>query len=91
MTRALSIRRAILFALRDAHPFLIPEVSLFADANLRLPDQVSKIEFDSAMAELEGQKRIFGVPQEEIDQVKGKPLMKWKITDNGLARAAELG
>lgn len=84
MTRALHIKRAILASLRDTHPFLLPEPTLFADMNLRLQEMVSKIEFSAALRELAGQKRILCQPDEE-DQPK------WKITDNGLARLQELG
>jgi hypothetical protein len=83
MTREQKIRRTILAALKDCSPFLEPQASLFADANLRMPESVSKIEFCSALAELKGQKRVLCIEDED-----GNP--KWKITDNGLARLAEL-
>ena len=90
MTREQAVRRGILADLGDSHPFLIPEQSLFAGVNLRLPEAVTKIEFQAALRELEGQKRILGIPQEEEDPITHRPHMKWRITDNGLARLAEL-
>jgi hypothetical protein len=84
MTRAQHIKRAILAALKDTNPFLLPETTLFADMNLRLSEPVTKIEFNAALRELEGQKRALCVKDED-------DAPKWKITDNGLARLAELG
>lgn len=83
MTREQQMKRAILAALHDTHPFLLPETSLFADMNLRLSESVSKIEFASALRELNGQKRVLCIKDEDEQP-------KWKITDNGKARLAEL-
>lgn len=84
MNRALQVKRAILAALKDSNPFLMPETSLFADANLRMSEPVSRIEFKAALRELEGQKRVLCQPDEDDNA-------KWKITDNGLVRLTELG
>lgn len=79
-----NLQRAILCALKDAHPFLLPQKTLFAEANLRASEPVSKIEFEAKLRELEGQKRIICVKDED-------DAPKWKITDNGLARIMEIG
>jgi hypothetical protein len=77
------IKTAILQSLKDAHPFLLPEQSLFADANLRLAHAISMTEFRGALHELETNQRVVSVRDEDKN-------LKWKITDNGLARLAEM-
>jgi hypothetical protein len=82
-TVASTIRRTVLLALRDTYPFLLPETSLFADMSNRLATPVTFTEFRQALSDLEAQRRV--VSQRDEDQ-----NLKWKITDNGLARLAEL-
>lgn len=77
------IKIAILKSLSDTHPFLLPETTLIADTSLRLPQPITLTEFRSALAELEQNRRV--VSQRDEDK-----NLKWKITDNGLARLAEL-
>lgn len=84
MTREMKTRWAILMALNDSTPYLVPEQSLFADAGLRMSEPVTKIEFEAALRELKAQRRILCIEGEEGHRPK------WKITDNGQARLAEL-
>ncbi len=74
---------ALLEALGDASPYLVPERTLFADLCNRLARPPTRTEFSALLADQEGRKRILSQRNEEGE-------LKWKITDNGLARLAEL-
>ena len=77
------ICRAVLQSLADCAPFLMPERSLFADTSNRLPQPVTLTEFRTALHDLESKRRILSQRDEEQN-------LKWKITDNGSAKLAEL-
>jgi hypothetical protein len=74
---------AILQSLDDCAPFLMPERSLFADTSNRLPEPITLTEFRTALQDLESKRRILSQRDEDRN-------LKWKITDNGQARLAEL-
>lgn len=74
---------ALLQALADVGNFLLPEKTLFADVGIRLSKPLSHTEFRQLLASQEEQRRIVCVDSKEDGR-------KWKITDNGRARLAEL-
>jgi uncharacterized protein YpbB len=73
---------AILEALRSAEPYMVPDASLFGDANIWSSIPLSYTEFRKLLTELEEKRRVVCIDNED-----GK---KWKITDAGRARLAEL-
>ena len=77
------IKIVILQALKDSHPYMLQETTLFAEVNLRSAEAVTMTEFRTTLQELETNRRILCVRDEDKH-------LKWKITDNGLARLAEL-
>jgi len=61
---------------------MIPEDSLFADANIRMSVPLSYTDFRQLLTDLEQKRRAVCIDSED-----GR---KWKITDEGKARLAEL-
>ena len=78
-------RIALLTTLRAVHPYLLPEDTLLTETNLRLarPQQISGTEFAELLRELESEHAILS----QRDQFR---RLRWKITDDGLARLSEL-
>ena len=74
---------ALLQALADSSPYLVPERTLYADVCNRLALAPTRTEFSALLADQEGRKRILSQRSEDGD-------LKWKITDNGHARLVEL-
>lgn len=73
---------ALLQSLADVGEYLIPEKTLFADVNIRCAMPVTHTEFRQMLSDAEQKRRILSVQSEDG--------LKWKITDNGRARLAEL-
>lgn len=73
---------ALLQALADVGDYMLPERTLFADMNIRCANPVTLTEFRQMLQEAEAQRRVISVRSEDG--------LKWKITDNGRARLAEL-
>ena len=73
---------AILEALRSAEPYMVPDASIFGDANIRSSVPLSYTEFRRLLTDLEEQRRVVCVD--------GEDGRKWKITDDGKARLTEL-
>ena len=73
---------ALLQALADVGEYLQPERTLFAEVNIRCAGPVTHTEFRQMLSEAEQKRRIVSV--------QGEDGLKWKITDNGRARLAEL-
>jgi hypothetical protein len=71
--------RAILTVLDRVHPYLMPEMSLWADANLQLSVPLTLTEFRASLSSLE-QRRLLLSLRDDIDGVT-----RWRITDNGRA------
>lgn len=74
---------ALLSALDAVGDYLLPKETLFADINLRLSSRITPTEFDGLLREQEEKQRI-------ISQRDEFQKLKYKITDNGRARLAEL-
>jgi hypothetical protein len=77
------LKLAILRSLANVNPYLMPEQTLFADASLQMAAPPTLTEFRAALAELEKVRRVVSCRDEDNS-------IKWKITDNGLARLSEL-
>lgn len=74
---------ALLQALMDCEPYLLPERTLEADLNNRLARPITTTEFRALLGEEEGKRRVLSVRSTDGD-------LKWKITDLGAARLREL-
>jgi len=74
---------ALLSALDAVGDYLLPKDTLFADVNLRLSTRITPTEFESLLRDQEERHRI-------ISQRDEFSKLKYKITDNGRARLAEL-
>jgi hypothetical protein len=76
-------RVAILSALKDVGNYLLPQTTLFADVSIRLGQPITHTEFRELLCDAEAKGRVVSVRDED-------GTLKWKITDNGRARLAEL-
>ena len=74
---------ALLSSLDAVGDYLLPHDTLFADVNLRLSERITPTEFESLLRGQEEKHRI-------ISQRDEFGKLKYKITDNGRARLAEL-
>jgi hypothetical protein len=74
---------ALLQSLDAVGDYLLPHDTLFADMNLRLSIRLTPTEFEKLLTEQEKKHRIIS-QRDEFQNVK------YKITDNGRARLAEL-
>jgi hypothetical protein len=72
----------LLKALEDVGDYLLPEKTLFAEVNIRCAIPVSWTDFRKLLEDYESKRRIVS------QQTEDGP--KWKITDNGRARLAEM-
>jgi hypothetical protein len=75
-------KTALLHALNNIGSYVMPEQTLFAELNLRLSEPLTLTDFRQLLQESEEKRRIASVNTED-----GR---KWKITDNGRGRLAEL-
>ena len=73
---------ALLKALCDAAPFLLPERTLFAEVNIRLFTVITYDAFRELLRRHKEKRRIACVDSEDG--------LKWKLTDDGFARLQEL-
>ena len=73
---------ALLRALDAIGTYVMPEQTLFADVNLRLAQPITITEFRQLLHDAEEKRQIASINTED-----GR---KWKITDNGRGRLAEL-
>ena len=74
---------AVLQTLAASGDYLSPQNTLYMEANLRLAKQMSWTEFLQILADFEQKRRVVSQRDEDGN-------LKWKITDNGRARLAEL-
>lgn len=75
-----ALERIILDALRDVHPNMQRERTLFADVVMRSPGVPTNTAIRSSLSELELKRQVVGIPCEDGT--------KWKITPEGQARLA---
>lgn len=78
----MSLERTILEVLADQEGLLVPERTVFSDANLRLATTVTQTECNRALQSLEAKRQVIGLSTEDAGT-------KWKITGAGRARLAE--
>lgn len=74
----MTLRLAILKALDNVSPYLLPETALWIDVNLLLAQPVTLTELRHKMESLEAARLVIGLRDAEA-------RFKWRITDNGKA------
>ncbi len=74
----MTIKKSILLALNNVYPLLLPEQSLYIDANCLLEEPVTMSELREELTRLEASRQIVGLRSSDGS-------LKWRITDNGRA------
>lgn len=77
----MTLEIAILTALSNVHPRLLPEGAVRGDAGALLGTPVTITECARALTKLEGKKQVRGWSNEDTGT-------KWKITEEGMDRLA---
>jgi hypothetical protein len=79
----MTIRVAILTALKRVHPNLLPQATLFADVGMILGNPPLPSAIRDAVRDLDDASEIIGVDSPNFG-------MRWKITDRGRLSLAEI-
>jgi hypothetical protein len=78
----MTIRKSILIALNNVHPFLVPQLALFTDVKALNPQPLTWSEFRAGLEQLEASRLVVSLRDAEGG-------LKFKITDQGKAELLE--